>query len=42
LLRRGLTGTIATKQSNGFLGPENVLTSLNGGFDPWPYMPPRS
>jgi hypothetical protein len=31
-----LTGTIATQQSNGFFGPDNVLTSLNGGFDPWP------
>jgi len=34
-----LTGTIATQQSNGFFGPDNVRTSLNGGFDPWPYMP---
>jgi Beta-L-arabinofuranosidase, GH127/Ricin-type beta-trefoil lectin domain-like len=34
-----LTGTIKTQQSSGFFGPDNVLTSLNGGFDPWPYMP---
>ncbi|HTU76051.1 MAG TPA: beta-L-arabinofuranosidase domain-containing protein, partial [Trebonia sp.] len=34
-----VTGTIATQVPAGFFGPDNVLTSLNGGFDPWPYMP---
>ena len=34
-----LTGIVKTQQSNGFFGPDNVATSLNGGFDPWPYMP---
>ena len=34
-----VTGTMATQGSNGFFGPDNVLTSLNGGLDPWPYMP---
>jgi hypothetical protein len=34
-----VTGTMATQGSTGFFGPDNVLTSLDGGFDPWPYMP---
>jgi Beta-L-arabinofuranosidase, GH127 catalytic domain/Ricin-type beta-trefoil lectin domain-like/Beta-L-arabinofuranosidase, GH127 middle domain len=34
-----VTGTIATQVPAGFFGPDNVLTSLNGGLDPWPYMP---
>ncbi|HEY0718176.1 MAG TPA: RICIN domain-containing protein, partial [Streptosporangiaceae bacterium] len=34
-----LTRTIATQQASGFFGPDNVATSLGGGFDPWPYMP---
>ena len=34
-----LTRIMATQQSSGFFGPDNVLTALNGGSDPWPYMP---
>ena len=30
---------MATAASDGFFGPTELRTSLNGGLDPWPYMP---
>ncbi|MFD7919284.1 beta-L-arabinofuranosidase domain-containing protein [Streptomyces sp. NPDC059740] len=36
---RWLTGILATVQSDGFLGPTSLRTSLNGGPDFWPYLP---
>jgi hypothetical protein len=34
-----ISGIMATATSSGFFGPTELQTSLNGGFDPWPYMP---
>jgi hypothetical protein len=34
-----ISGIMATVTSSGFFGPTELLTSLNGGLDPWPYMP---
>jgi hypothetical protein len=34
-----LSGIMATAASDGFFGPTELRTALNGGFDPWPHMP---
>jgi len=34
-----ISGIMATAASDGFFGPTELRTSLNGGLDPWPYMP---
>ncbi|MGQ4511143.1 RICIN domain-containing protein [Streptomyces sp. DW26H14] len=34
-----INGILATAQSDGFLGPTALRTSLNGGPDFWPYLP---
>jgi hypothetical protein len=34
-----ITGIMDTVTSTGFFGPTELLTSLTGGLDPWPYMP---
>ena len=34
-----ISGIMATAASDGFFGPAELRTSLNGGLDPWPYMP---
>ncbi len=34
-----ISGIMDTVTSTGFFGPTELQTSLNGGLDPWPYMP---
>ncbi len=34
-----VSGIVATAASDGFFGPSYLRTELNGGFDPWPFMP---
>lgn len=36
---RWINGILATAQSDGFLGPTSLRTSLNSGPDFWPYLP---
>ncbi|HEY0806951.1 MAG TPA: beta-L-arabinofuranosidase domain-containing protein, partial [Pseudonocardiaceae bacterium] len=36
---RWITGILATQQSDGFLGPTALRSSLGGGPDFWPYLP---
>lgn len=38
LARQWITGILAAQQPDGWFGPENLRTSLEGGPDMWPHM----
>jgi len=39
LANKWITGMIASQQADGWFGPQNARTSLNGSPDFWPHMP---